>query len=514
MSAPLPDPACYETALAAVAAEIGQALVRGNGAIRVRGVRQDSRRVQQGDLFVARKGEKTDGLQFVQAAIDKGAAAIMAQEDHAPQGDLPVPVLLVRDIRTAISQAASMLYGHPGRALEVVGITGTNGKTTTSYLVQVAIAGAGKKAAVLGTLGARFEGLDLPSGHTTPEADDLIRMAATLRNAGATHLVMEVSSHALAQHRADAMRYRVAAFTNLTRDHLDFHGTMEAYAQAKGRLFHELAPGAAVINVDDPFGAELARKATCPVLRVSSMQRAIAEIRPATSVDHDLRGIRCDVATPKGTIHLDSSLVGEHNLSNLLLTIGIVAALELPMDGAAQHLGTGIVVPGRLERCDAPGDDIVVLVDYAHTPDALQRALQALRPLTSGRLHCVFGCGGDRDRTKRAPMGEIAGRLADVAILTNDNPRSEPPESILQAVMAGLSRGTAKAIVEPDRAKAIDLAVGGAAPGEVVLIAGKGHEPYQILGGETRHFDDREEARRALQERREKLGRMAGGWQR
>jgi UDP-N-acetylmuramoyl-L-alanyl-D-glutamate--2,6-diaminopimelate ligase len=504
MKQPAAQPHAFETALAALAAEIGQARVQGNGAVRVRGVRQDSRAVSEGDLFVARKGEKADGLQYVAAAIERGAAAIMAQEDHAPSGELPVPVLLVGDIRRAISDAASMLYGHPGRALEVVGITGTNGKTTSSYLVQAALEGAGTRPAVLGTLGARFGALELASGHTTPEADDLIRMAAVLRGAGATHLVMEVSSHALAQHRADAMRYRVAALTNLTRDHLDFHGTMEAYAEAKSRLFVDLAPEVAVLNVDDPFGVQLARKLRCPVLRVSASPGSDAEVRPCSEVEHDGAGIRCEVATPSGKVALASRMVGEHNLSNLLLTLGVVAALGLAMEPAARALQGERVVPGRLERCDGPGDQVVVLVDYAHTPDALERALKAIRPLTAGRVHCVFGCGGDRDRSKRAPMGEIAGKLADVAYLTNDNPRSESPQAIMDAVLEGLKGTGAQVVVEPDRARAIDLAVHGAQAGEVVLIAGKGHEPYQLIAGTSRHFDDREEAKRALADRRRK----------
>ncbi len=496
------DPPAVAWSLEALARELVDARVLGDPATLVRGVRHDSRAVRPGDLFVARKGEKLDGLSFVPAAIAAGASAVLAQRDHAPEG-CPVPMLLVDDVRAAIGWTASAIYGHPGRTLQVAGITGTNGKTTTSYLARAALDGAGARAAVLGTLGASFGDLALSSGHTTPEADDLVRLVAHLRDAGASHLVMEVSSHALAQRRADTMHYRVAAFTNLTQDHLDFHGSMEAYAQAKTLLFTERNPDRAVVNVDDPFGVELASKTRCPVLRVSRSPASRADVRPITEAQHDLRGIRCDVATPGGTVHIDSPLVGDHNLQNLLMALSIAYAFELPLDAAATALSCNIAVPGRLERCDGPGDDVIVLVDYAHTPDALERALRAVRAVSAARVLCVFGCGGDRDRAKRPVMGAIAGRESDVAILTNDNPRSEPPEAILEAVLQGLRGQRAEVIVQPDRAAAIDLAVSMAKPGEVVLIAGKGHEPYQIIGSDVRHFDDREQARKALWERRE-----------
>jgi len=503
------DPPSIEWSLDALAREIGNVRVQGDGSRLVHGVRHDSRAVHPGDLFVARKGEKSDGLKFVPNAVAQGATAVLVQEDHIPSS-CEVPLLIARDVRVAISAAADAIYDHPGRALHVAGITGTNGKTTTSYLAQAAIDGAGGRTAVIGTLGARFRDFSVSSGHTTPEADDLVRMTAHLRDAGATHLVMEVSSHALAQHRADAMRYRVAAFTNLTQDHLDFHGTMAAYAEAKALLFTERKPDTAAIVVDDPFGVELASRARCPVLRVSRNPSMGAEIHPIGLVHHDSKGIRCDVATPTGPVRIESTLVGDHNLHNLLLALAIACSFGLPAEAAAKALSSDIAVPGRLERCDGPGDDVIVLVDYAHTPDALERALVAVRKVSKGRVLCVFGCGGDRDRAKRPLMGAIAGRASDLAVLTNDNPRSEAPQAILDAVLQGLEGHEAEVIVEPDRARAIDIAISRAQPGEVVLIAGKGHEPYQIVGTEIRHFDDREEARRALAERRQAGARRNG----
>lgn len=487
-------------ALADVASACGAVLV-GSGEVLVRGIRHDSRAIQPGDVFVARRGERTDGLQFVRQTIAHGAVAVLAQREHAPV-DCSVPVLFVDDIRTAIGRAASAIYGEPTSALAVVGLTGTNGKTTTSYLARAAIDGAGGRAGVLGTLGARYRDVEFPATHTTPEADEVMRIAATMREHDATHLVMEVSSHALAQRRADAVKYRVAAYTNLTQDHLDYHGTLEAYAAAKQRLFEELAPEFAAVMIDDDFGEKLARLTEGRCVRVSRRSSAAADVRPCSAVEHDARGTRCEVRTPSGVIRLESPLVGEHNLSNLLLAIGIVTCLGLPLDLAMQALRVAPPVPGRLERCDGPEDDVLVLVDYSHTPDALERALSTIRPLTSGRVHCVFGCGGDRDRAKRPLMGEIAERLADEAILTNDNPRSESPDDIAKAVTSGLRGRGANVRVELDRQRAIDLAVLDASPGDVILIAGKGHEPYQIVGDQTRHFDDREEARRSLGLRR------------
>jgi UDP-N-acetylmuramoyl-L-alanyl-D-glutamate--2,6-diaminopimelate ligase len=492
------------TALGELAAAIGgDTRVVGDGSVRVSDVRQDSRDVRRGDLFVARSGGRTNGVIFVEQAIARGAAAVLVERGTG-LGALSVPVVEVEDARRASAFAAEIVHHAPSSALRVVGITGTNGKTTTSFLVEHALAGAGQRPARLGTLGWSFGADTSDSPLTTPEADVISRYAARARDGGGSHLVMEVSSHALEQQRVDAVRFAVAAFTNLTQDHLDYHGSMQQYGRAKLRLFAELEPAAAVVNMDDPFAHEITRACRAPLLGVS--RSGSADVRPL-DVAVDPAGIRGLVQLPSGAVELSSRLVGHHNLDNLLLCLGIVEVLGLSAARAAEALSRAPAVPGRLERCDVPVDDILVLVDYAHTPDALRRALEAVRSLTSGQSICVFGCGGDRDPEKRPKMGEAVGRAADHAILTTDNPRSEDPAAIADAVERGLERAGTSYEVELDRATAIERAVLNAAPGDVVLIAGKGHEPYQIVGQEQRRFDDRVQARRALALRRERLGR-------
>jgi UDP-N-acetylmuramoyl-L-alanyl-D-glutamate--2,6-diaminopimelate ligase len=484
----------------------GEAAVVGDATARVTGVHHDSRAIEQGDLFVARKGSRADGAAYVAAAVARGAAAVLAQRgggiDPAAVG---VPVVMVDDVVDGLAFAAAAVYGHPAFALEVTGVTGTNGKTTVTHLVRAMIdgaAGGGRPCCgVIGTIGHRFGDLVIPAAHTTPEADEIARVMARMRSAGAEYIAMEVSSHALAQRRVRAVRFRVAAFTNLTQDHLDFHGSMHDYAEAKALLFTAYAPGSAVVNVDDAFGRELAKRVRAPLVRVSARPGADADIAPREA-RVTAAGIEATLATPAGDVRLASRLVGAHNLENLVVAMGVAHALELDLGGAAEALANEPGAPGRLERCDEPGDDVVVLVDYAHTPDALARVLDAVRKVASGRVWCVFGCGGDRDPTKREPMGEAAGARADVAIVTNDNPRSEDPAVIARAVEAGVRRAGKEPIVELDRRAAIARAVRDAAPGDVVLVAGKGHEDYQIIGAEKLAFDDRVEARRALAARR------------
>jgi UDP-N-acetylmuramoyl-L-alanyl-D-glutamate--2,6-diaminopimelate ligase len=485
--------------------------VLGDASVRVRGVRSDSRSVEPGDLFVARRGEKVDGARFVRDARDRGATALMVARG-ALEGDalsaLGVPVLVVEDAAAALGFAASAVYGHPSFSLEVVGITGTNGKTTTAHLARAAIDGAlgSSFCGVLGTVGHGFGNWHEHTEHTTPEADDIARVMAEMRARGATHVAMEVSSHALELGRMRGVHVRVAALTNLTQDHLDFHGSMGAYAAAKARLFTELGPGAGVLNVDGEFGRDLASRMKAPIVRVSARTDAAssADIAPR-SVEFAASGTRATVRTPAGDVDIASRLVGAHNLENLLLALGIAHALELDLGRAAAALSLEPGAPGRFERCDAEGDDVTVLVDYAHTPDALARALDAVRAVTAGaRIWCVFGCGGDRDATKRAPMGEAVARRADVAVVTTDNPRTEDPRAIAAAVMVGVRLAGAEgtSIVELDRRTAIDLAVRSASPGDAILIAGKGHEDYQVIGMVRHPFDDRLEARRALATRR------------
>jgi UDP-N-acetylmuramoyl-L-alanyl-D-glutamate--2,6-diaminopimelate ligase len=496
-----------------------RATIVGDASVRVSGVRHDSRAVAAGDLFVARRGARSDGTKFVADALARGASAVLAARDSIDARAVSVPVLYVDDIADALAIAASAVYGHPSFALEVVGVTGTNGKTTVTHLVRAAVDAAIGHATcgTLGTVGHRFGDLSVAAEHTTPEADELARVMAAMLAHGATHVAMEVSSHALALRRVRAVRFRVAAFTNLTQDHLDFHATMDEYAAAKALLFTEHGPGAAVVNVDDAFGRELAMRVRAPLVRVSARVGAdetVADIAPR-SASITSRGIDAVLRTPDGDVRVASRLVGAHNLENLVVALGVVHALDLDVARAAAGLANEAGAPGRLERCDGPDDDVTVLVDYAHTPDALARVLDAVRAVATGRVLCVFGCGGDRDASKRAPMGRAAASRSDAAIVTNDNPRTEDPNVIAESVIEGVKSAGSNAIdslaladgargflVELDRARAIDIAIGAASSGDVVVIAGKGHEDYQIVGTEKRHFDDREEAKRALAERR------------
>jgi UDP-N-acetylmuramoyl-L-alanyl-D-glutamate--2,6-diaminopimelate ligase len=484
--------------------ERGLALeVWGDGTVEVRGVRHDSRAIEAGDLFVALPGRNVDGARFAADAIARGAVAI-ATQDRLP---IEAPQLHVADARIALARLADAVYGEPTKALRVVGITGTNGKTTTTWIVDEALSVLGFTPALLGTVESRGPGLREAAPYTTPEGDAIARFARRIVDAGGTHLVMEVSSHALAQHRADAVRFDVAAFTNLTQDHLDFHGTMEAYFEAKALLFTALAPRASVILVDDAWGAKLAERVpSC--LRVSRGSEHADLVARAWTMDR--AGLRARIAYEGREVELVSPMIGAHNLDNLLVALGCLLALGVSLDDAVRALSTAKGAPGRLERVEGL-EGVRVLVDYAHTPDALARALAALRPITPGRLWAVFGCGGDRDRGKRPQMGEAAGRAADVVVITSDNPRTEDPMAILAAIepgviAGGLSRVATDALatasrgydVCEDRREAIRRAIGAAREGDTVLIAGKGHEDYQIRGTTKLHFDDREEARAAI----------------
>jgi UDP-N-acetylmuramoyl-L-alanyl-D-glutamate--2,6-diaminopimelate ligase len=402
--------------------------------------------------------------------------------------------------------------------MNVVAITGTNGKTTTTYLVEEALAAVGRMPGVMGTVEYRCGKERWAAAHTTPEAPVIQRTARRMLELGATHLVMEASSHGLALGRMTGVEVDVAAFTNLTQDHLDFHGTMEDYARAKLLLFTKALEGRpqarCVVNVDDPFGQNVVRAALRPTLEVSCLADSQAHVHPCEPPRMGIDGIDVRLMTPKGPVELRSPLLGEHNLANLLLALGI--GLALGEDAQAFAVGLGAVqgVPGRLERVGRPETPFAVVVDYAHTPDALERALQALRPLTSGRLLCVFGCGGDRDPVKRPMMGAAVARGADLAIVTSDNPRTEEPGSIIDMILPGVEKGGGARLsagqlglarrgyfVEPDRRSSIAAAVAAAEPGDTVLIAGKGHEDYQIIGTAKHHFDDREEATVALEKR-------------
>lgn len=477
----------------------------GSPAQRIRGVHHDSRSVVDGDLFVAVTGQSHDGLRFVDDALTRGAVAVMAERPI----ERDVPQLIVEDARVGLGLAAELVYGSPTSRLHTVGITGTNGKTTTAYLLKQAIEKGSGKAALIGTTGLFVGATEVDSAHTTPEGDDISRFARDALRAGATHLVLEVSSHGLAMRRVDAIDLEIAAFTNLSRDHLDFHDTFEEYGDAKARLFTELLPKRAVVNVDDPFGAEIAIRAAMPVVRCSRRPQSDAEI-VATEWSATRAGIEATVDTPKGSVRLRSPMLGEHNLENLLVALGCVHALGLDIDRAVEAWREASGSPGRLEQIAHPRD-VAVLVDYAHTPDALHRVLDAMRAITPGRLIVVFGAGGDRDRGKRPQMGQAAAERADLCVITSDNPRSESPQDILDEVEAG-ARNAGMPRCEPeelsttargyccvlDRRAAIKAAIRSAREGDTVLLAGKGHETYQIVGTKRFRFDDRQEAQAAI----------------
>ena len=477
-----------------------EAVLVGSSDVRVFDVQQDSRRVRPGDLFVARAGEHVDGLAFVDSAVKSGATAVLLSKETRDMTQWSVPVIQVRDPRRASAFAAEAVQGYPSHNLPVVGITGTNGKTTTVALVERGLAAVGLRPARLGTVGFSFGEVGDESGLTTPEADDISRLIGGVSRNGGTHFIMEVSSHALDQGRVDALHFEVAAFTNLTQDHLDHHGDMTRYEAAKRRLFVELEPQRAVINVDNEAGVRFAAASRAGRILRTGRGRG-CEVCPV-DILMDSQGIRGHIRVNGSVVPIQTRLIGEHNLENLLLAVGIFQALDVDVGQAVAGLSGDFGVPGRLERCETEADDIVVLVDYAHTPDALERVLQAVKKFAKRDLICVFGCGGDRDPKKRPIMGSAVGRWASYAIVTNDNPRTERPEFIAAAIEPGLREAGARYSVQLDRSLAIKQAITGAKPGDVVLIAGKGHEPYQIIGTTRRPFDDREQARRALSLRR------------
>jgi UDP-N-acetylmuramoyl-L-alanyl-D-glutamate--2,6-diaminopimelate ligase len=466
----------------------------------IRGIADDSRLVHAGDCFVAVPGFRADARRFVAQAVDRGAGLIVTEGETPPTPD--VTTVLVPSARVALGRLADAYYGHPSRDLTLVGITGTNGKTTTSYLVEALLQAQGYRTGVIGTIQYVLGDERRPAGQTTPEALALQSMLARMRDQGIRGVAMEVSSHALALARVDELTFDVAMFTNLTQDHLDFHGTFEAYRAAKRHLFELLASSpkphrTAVVNADDPSGPAMTRDLPLTVLTFGLGERA--DVR-ALHHDSTLAGIRLTARTPRGRLELTSPLIGEHNMMNLLGAVAAGIALGVDDGAVVRALGAVGTVPGRFEQVRA-GQPFLVVVDYAHTPDALERVLATARKLTSGRLGVVFGCGGDRDRGKRPIMGEIAARLADRVWVTSDNPRSEPPTAILDDILAGVRRvgsGEARSVADADRRAAIAGALGWAQADDTVVIAGKGHETYQIIGADVLPFDDRDVARAIL----------------
>jgi UDP-N-acetylmuramoyl-L-alanyl-D-glutamate--2,6-diaminopimelate ligase len=467
----------------------------------VTGVAYDSRAVGPGNVFVAVPGLRQNGRRFIGDAVARGAEVVVC-EGQDPLPGSAMGRVLVPSARAALAVMADAYFGHPSGQLTVVGITGTNGKTTTSYLVESLLRAAGGRTGVIGTIQYRIGEEAEAAGQTTPEAVELQSLLARMVAAGVSGVAMEVSSHALALHRVDGTEFDVAVFTNLTQDHLDLHGSMEEYRRAKARLFTLLAGGrkaarAAVINVDDPAGPSLVEGHG---LRTLTFGLGSADVR-AERFTSSVAGIEMDVRTPSGRLRVTSPLVGEHNVMNLLGAVGVGLALGLSGSDIERALARVDAVPGRFERVEA-GQPFLVAVDYAHTPDALERVLHTARKLVApgARLGVVFGCGGDRDRGKRPIMGEIAARLADRVWVTSDNPRSERPEAIIDDILEGVRRVTPapELTALADRRAAIGAAIAWAGPGDVVMIAGKGHETYQIVAGRVLAFDDREEARAAL----------------
>ncbi len=469
----------------------------------VKAIVTNSHQCQGGELFIGLPGTRVDGGDFWRSALASGAIAAIISPDAAkrypPAAEFPV--FSIDKINDVYAQLAAAFYNYPSQKLKLVGVTGTNGKTTTTHLIEFFLSAAQQPTALLGTLYARWQGYNQVATHTTPFPAELQAQLAEALAAGNEYAVLEVSSHALAQGRVKGCEFQVSVFTNLTQDHLDFHETMENYFQAKALLFRpEYLKDRAIINQDDPYGQRLIEELAPEKVWSYSRENTNADLYPENLV-YEASGVKGTLKTPQGEIPFRSPLVGEFNLSNLLAAVGAALHLGVELETIAQALPQFKGVPGRMERVAIdPNQDVSVIVDYAHTPDSLENLLRAARPFIPKRMICVFGCGGDRDRTKRPIMGKVASDLADIPVVTSDNPRTENPQQIIDDILDGMDN--VETIVERDRAVAIAKAIQMAEPGDGVLIAGKGHEDYQILGTEKVHFDDREEARKALMQQK------------
>ena len=481
--------------------------------------------VRPGGLFVAITGQRADGHHFINQALENGAVALVVQKQpaqiqlsgHQIEASHPHALIVsTPDTRCALADLAACFYNHPSQHMQLIAITGTNGKTTVAYLIESILIKAGFKTGVIGTIDYRYGGNAFPNPMTTPESLDLQKILSEMRRSGVTHVVLEASSHAMDLYRIRGCRFNIAVFTNLSQDHLDFHGDMQAYWSSKKRLFTEyLVAGSrkdeavAVINCDDPRGEELAD--ILSVKRIRTGSTPACDIQAETS-RCELVGTKGRLSTPRGSFDFETPLVGLHNIENILSASGAAAALNIPADTIKSGIESLRVIPGRLESIENSSRRFVY-VDYAHTPDALENAVSALKAIAPAKIICVFGCGGDRDNEKRPMMGEIVARLCDLAVVTSDNPRSEAPSAIIDQILPGieLAQGCRYAgddlkngfdkkgyTVEPDRRRAIRLAISVSRPNDAVLIAGKGHETYQILADTTIDSDDREEAREAL----------------
>ena len=478
------------------------AKVSGPVEITVSSIAYDSRKVTCGGIFFALRGQKQQGAKFVADALKNGAVAV-ASELERP-AEFPKELTWIElgsgSDRRGLARSAANFYGHPAGALKLVGVTGTNGKTTTTFLLDSILRAAGRQGSLIGTTGYRTPAGERPALNTTPESLDLQQMFAETRAAGGTHAVLEASSHALAMDRLWGCHFAVAVFTNLTRDHLDYHKTFEDYFTAKRMLFAGTgaeAPDVAVINADDDYATRLEGLARRTITYGLKPGADLAAPKPHLTFS----GLAFSAQTPVGNIEIKSPLVGRINIYNILAAIGAGIALDIPAAKIEEGIATLAQVPGRFQSIDE-GQPFLVIVDYAHTDDALRNLISTARELSaSGRIITVFGAGGDRDRTKRPLMGEAAGSLSDVVVLTSDNPRSEDPLRIINDVVVGLQKAGARYKIEPDRDKALEIAIAEAKPGDIVLLAGKGHETSQVLRDRTIDFDDREKARTILRRR-------------
>lgn len=480
----------------------------GNPEVLVEGVSHDSRRVMRHFAFVAIKGEKVDGHDFIFKAIQNGASVIIAENEPPEKFDTKIAWIKVKNSRKALGPIAASIYGRPSDSMTLIGITGTNGKTTTTFLLEAILKAANFVPGVIGTISHRWPGVEIVASNTTPEASDIQKMLADMRAAGVTHVIMEVSSHGLCMRRLDGCNFDVGIFSNLTHDHLDFHGDMETYYSAKKILFEELLPNStkngacAAINIDDPYGSRLAQEITS----IQTLKYGVtdtADIRPVRT-DISQRGLNITIRTPYDSLEIQSELVGAFNLSNILAALSVSVKLRIPQEAVLAGIKSIKTVPGRLERVKSPFG--AIFVDYAHTPNALKNVLQALREICEGNLITVMGCGGDRDKTKRPLMGMEAASGGDFVVVTSDNPRSEDPIDIIHQIEEGVrgygfrkvSNNPTETIIKkgsyvviPDRGEAIKWAISKLSLRDTLLIAGKGHETYQEIQGIRYPFDDR-----------------------
>ncbi|GBE02528.1 UDP-N-acetylmuramoyl-L-alanyl-D-glutamate--2, 6-diaminopimelate ligase [bacterium BMS3Bbin06] len=469
--------------------------------VRVNGLATDSRKVVKGDLFFALSGEHHDGNMFVRNAIDRGAVAVITGEREP--GENGIPVIPVPDINDTMAMMSARFYGNPSRKMKLVGITGTNGKTTTSYILRKIFREAGLRTGITGTISYIIGDRSFRARLTTPLAVDFQRILKDMYEEGVTHVVSEVSSHALGLKRVDYTDFDVSVFTNLTRDHLDFHGTMEDYFRAKLRLFRELTHKAGIINIDDPYGRRISEEISVAGLRVTTFGLSGAAVLRAVDVYEDERGIRFSIPLDGRALEVSSPLLGKTNVYNILAAVGVSLVLDIDEEVIRRGIEGFQGVEGRMEsvRMDR---EFMGVIDYAHTPDALQRVLKSLRGFTRGRIITVFGCGGDRDRGKRPEMGRIASQLSDLVIVTSDNPRSERPEDIIAGILEGVRKDNCTVVT--DRREAIFRAVDIARKDDTILVAGKGHEDYQEIEGVRYPFKDREVLKEAL----DGLSRLSG----